>query len=99
MLTELDTRRRPPAYPVPWRIDRADPAHPLVSLTGREPCDFVRVFVADEVRPVSTENWGLVLPDEVCELCLCDRDLTRVLVSLSWYRPGEDREYLWRFSI
>ncbi|MGW9112382.1 hypothetical protein [Microbacterium sp. NPDC055683] len=100
MLTPLpapDRRRR--AYLVPWDVDRADPDHPRVRNAAKEPADLVRVFVHDETTPPSIEHWGLVLPGEVCELCLCDRDLSRTIVSVAWFRADDGEEYLWRFVL
>ncbi|WOF21716.1 hypothetical protein N8K70_09970 [Microbacterium betulae] len=99
MLTILDGARTPPAYRVPWHVDRSDAPHPRVSNIASEPVDVVRAFIMDDTSPPMSERWGLVLPGEVCELCLCDRELASVIVSLAWFRPGEDAEYLWRFSL
>lgn len=99
MLIPLRPQSALEPYRVPWHVDRSDPAHPRVLNASREPADFVRAFVHDDVAPPSSEHWGLVLPDETCELCLCERALASTLVTLAWFRPGEDDEYLWRFCV
>ena len=100
MLTILDGSPPPPrAYRVPWHVDRSDARHPRVANMAPEPADLVRAFIMDDASPPASEHWGLVLPSEVCELCLCDRDLASAIVSLAWFRPGDDAEYLWRFSL
>lgn len=96
----IPRRSRPtPAYPVPWRVERVDPLHPIVRHGGEEAADAVRVFICDAAGPIRTERWGLILPGEALELCLCEADPASVLTSLAWFRAGSDEEYLWRFSI
>ncbi|WP_460816550.1 hypothetical protein [Microbacterium petrolearium] len=96
----LPLRRRPPgrgAYPVPWHIDRADPAHPIVRHRGRDPADAVRVFLCDEHGRARTERWGRVRPGEALQLCLCDVDRASAVTTLAWF--DADAEYLWRFTV
>jgi len=86
----------PLAYRVPWRVDRSDGLHPLVTNCGPVPVDFVRVFV--DLGPVcATEHWGQMLPGDTGELCLCDADPDDAIVTIAWFRPDDGREYLWRF--
>lgn len=102
MLTLVsDADRVTPVYRVPWRVDRTDRSHPVVTNRGAETLDSVRVFLGDDRLPPASEAWGRVAPGESCELCLCDRDLAAVLVSIAWFRPRshDPDEYLWRFSV
>lgn len=98
MLRALDPDEpRPPlAYRVPWRIDRADERHPRITNGGLAAVDFVRVFL-DLRGATTTEHWGQMLPGETAELCLCDGDPDDTVVTLSWFRPDDGQEYLWRF--
>ncbi|WP_460801739.1 hypothetical protein [Microbacterium sp. GXF6406] len=86
----------PPAYRVPWRIVRTDPAHPVVSNDSAESADFVRVFRSDPGE-CSTQWWGQMLPTENMELCLCTADLDQVVVTIAWFRPSDGQEYVWKF--
>lgn len=88
----------PPAYRVPWLIDRADPEHPVVTNSSAESADFVRVF-RDDQRADGTQVWGQVLPSEDIELCLCAADPDEVVVTLAWFRPVDGLEYVWRFVV
>ncbi len=94
MLRTLEPGRSRP-YRVPWRIDRVHETHPLVTNDSTEPADFVRVFRSDG----PTEHWGQLLPGETAELCLCDADLSSLVVTLAWYRWSSDEEYCWRFVL
>lgn len=86
----------PPAYRVPWSIQRDDVRHPVIANRSAESADFVRVFRDD--RPADgTQLWGQVLPAEDIELCLCEADLDDVIVTLAWFRPTDGLEYVWRF--
>lgn len=99
MLTLLPTARPPLAYRVPWRVNRTDIAHPRVANRSFEPASGVRAFVHDDGSPPGSEHWGLVMPGDVHELCLCDRDLGSAIVTVAWFRLGDDEEYLWRFCV
>lgn len=91
-------RRRPScAIPVPWDVDRADTAHPIVRHRGRDTADAVRVFLGDDLARTRTERWGRVRPGDALRLCLCDVDLSSVVVTVAWYDRHE--EYLWRFVV
>lgn len=93
-----DEARPPTAYRVPWRVERLDPRHPLVTNDSGAPVDFVRVFV-DSGRAAATEHWGQMLAGDTAELCLCDADLDEVLVTIAWFRPEDGVEYVWRFTM
>ena len=93
-----DEARPPTAYRVPWRIDRSDPRHPLVTNDGGSPVDSVRVFL-ESGRSAVTEHWGRMQPGETGELCLCDADPDDILVTVAWFRPEGGEEYLWRFTV
>lgn len=94
-----DRPRRPAAYRVPWRIDRLFESHPLVTNAGDEAAELVRVFVHDpDARPV-IETWGTMLPGDTSEVCLCDVDLDDAVVTIAWFRPGDDDEFVWRFVL
>ena len=103
MLRVLDYRDLPPAYPVPWRVDRVYDTHPLVTNDSASVVDFVRVFIDNRRRvdggrgAPETQHWGQMLPGETVELCLCDRDPADVVVTLGWFRPETGVEYVWRF--
>ncbi|MFE5410508.1 hypothetical protein [Microbacterium sp. NPDC056569] len=86
----------PPAYRVPWRVDRADRRHPLIMNASSSAVDFVRVF-ADDGPPSTTEHWGQMVPGESAELCLCTVDSDGAIVTIGWFRPEDGNEYLWRF--
>lgn len=96
---EPDEFRPPPAYRVPWRVDRAYGTHPLVTNVSGSAVDFVRVFVDGERVTVATQLWGQMLPGETAELCLCDLDQDDAVVTLAWFRPETGVEYLWRFVL
>ncbi len=83
----------PRPYRVPWRVDRVYDTHPLVTNDGDEAVEFVRVFRSDG----TTEHWGRLLPGETAELCLCEADLNRLVITLAWFRPDTGEEYCWRF--
>jgi len=85
------------AYPVPWRVERDDPAHPLVYYEGRTPADFVRVFHDHAVD--RTHLWGQMLPGERAEMCLCGADPDDVVVTVAWFRQEDGLEYVWRFVV
>jgi hypothetical protein len=87
------------AYRVPWRVHRAERAHPMVVNGGAEPVDFVRVFHEDPGVGIVTDLWGQVLPAERLELCLCSADLDDVVVTMAWFRPDDGLEYVWRFVV
>ena len=101
MLRSIDPTEppAPPAYRVPWAVDRTDPAHPGVINEGRESADFVRVFHGDDTAGERTQLWGQVLPGERIELCLCACDLNDVVVSIAWFRQTDGLEYVWRFVV
>lgn len=98
MLRAVDPHEPPPpvAYRVPWRVDRADARHPLITNAGAAALDFVRVFL-DLGRAAATEHWGQMLPGDAAELCLCDADPDAAVITLAWFRPEDGDEYLWRF--
>lgn len=85
----------PAAYPVPWRIDRSDARHPIVTNASREPVDFVRLFRSDGLAG----HWGRVRPGEDVTMCLCEADLDALAVTIAWYRSRTDEEYCWRFVL
>lgn len=101
MLTPLDPAEPPAslAYPVPWRVRRADPDHPVIANLSAEPADFVRVFVDGDTPDERTELWGQLAPGEGVELCLCAVDPDNAVVSIAWFRPSDGIEYLWRFVV
>lgn len=110
MLRALDPAESlpPDSYPLPWRIDRTSRAHPRVANASAGTLDFVRVFVEQPAsptrargvrRPATTEHWGQMLPGETAELCLCDRDLDDLVMTLAWFRPETGVEYVWRFVV
>src|SRR5690606_18523618 len=93
-------RSRPtPAYPVPWRVERVDPVHPIVRHGGEEAADAVRVFICDAAGPIRTERWGLILPGEAPELCRADADPASGRTSLAWFRAGSDAACRGRASV
>lgn len=81
---------------MPWRVDRIYDRHPLITNAGARTLDFVRAFI-DLGGATTTEHWGQMLPGETSELCLCDADPDNTVVTLSWFRPDDGEEYLWRF--
>ena len=85
------------AYRVPWRVDRRDERHPLVTNTGPVTLDFVRVFI--DAGPSTTEHWGQMPPGDTAELCLCEADPDSAVVTIAWFRPDDGEEYLWRFVL
>lgn len=96
---EPDEPVPPIAYRVPWHIDRRDPQHPVVTNAGAEAADFVRVFIEAPVLPPETLLWGLMPPGDGATVCLCDLDLDAACVTVSWFRPRDGREYVWRFVV
>lgn len=86
-------------YPVPWRVSRADPRHPVVTNVGQDSLDTVRGFVGDRRGNARTDPWGSLRPGDAIQLCLCRADLSSTIVTLAWYRPGTDEEFLWRFVL
>lgn len=85
----------PPAYRVPWHVNRDDARHPTIVNESPESADFVRIF--HDQSADSTQLWGQVLPAEIIELCLCEVELDEVVVTVAWFRPGDGLEYVWRF--
>lgn len=98
-LLDTDESRPPPAYRVPWGVDRSGGAHALIANESTVALDFVRVFLDVDGVSVGTQLWGQMLPGEKSELCLCDVDLDRVVVTLAWFRPENGLEYVWRFVL
>lgn len=102
MLRALDPdEAHPPfAYRVPWRVDRIDGRHPLITNAGSAALDFVRVFIHHGVA-ATTEHWGQMPPGDAAEVCLCDADADAdtAVVTLAWFRPDDGEEYLWRFVV
>lgn len=96
---DLSSARPPIAYRVPWRVSRTDRAHPLITNSGGEPVDFVRVFRDDAAHEPLVELWGQVLSAEAIELCLCASDPDEVVVSIAWFRQADGLEYVWRFVV
>ncbi|WP_051172651.1 hypothetical protein [Microbacterium indicum] len=88
----------PLAYAVPWHVTRDGP-HPLVTNASAEPLEHVRALLTDATPRVAHEPWGLVLPGEEVEICLCDFEEASAAVVLSWFRTAGDEEYLWRFVL
>lgn len=86
-------------YPVPWHISRGDPRHPRLTNIGSEVLDTVRGFVSDRHGSARTDRWGVLQPGDSVQLCLCAADVASTIVTLAWYRPGTDEEYLWRFVV
>ncbi|WP_105565380.1 hypothetical protein [Microbacterium halophytorum] len=96
-VTSIDPRGR--AYPVPWRVVRDDPRHPVVSNASDRILDTVRGFVTDRSGTARTDHFGTLRPGDAIELCLCRADTASAVVTIAWYRPGTDDEYLWRFVV
>lgn len=87
------------AYAVPWAIDRADPAHPVITNAGPSPADFVRLFHEDADGEQRTELWGEVQPGERLEVCLCAADPDDAVVTVAWFRRSDGLEYVWRLVV
>lgn len=87
------------AYPVPWRVTRGDPRHPVLSNASRRVLDTARGFVTDRSGSARTDQFGTLRPGDAIELCLCGADTASAVVTIAWYRPGTDDEYLWRFVL
>ncbi|WP_156762003.1 hypothetical protein [Microbacterium karelineae] len=88
---------RSAARPTPWRT-RRDGAHPVVTNISGEPLEYARAIIRAGDR-VTTERWGVVLPDDANEICLCGLDPSDLCVTLSWRRAGVDEELLWQFVL
>lgn len=86
-------------YAVPWRVSRRDPRHPVLTNVGQATLDTVRCFVGDRHGRARTDPWGAVRPGGSVQLCLCGADAASAIVTIAWYRPGTDEEYLWRFVL
>ena len=89
----------PTAYPVPWTVDRSDPAHPVVTNSDSHPADFVRLFHEDADGEGRTDLWGEVQPGESLEVCLCAADRDDTVVTVAWFRRVDGLEYVWRFVV
>ncbi|MDR6865476.1 hypothetical protein J2Y69_000058 [Microbacterium resistens] len=98
MLQLMDSEA-PPAYAVPWLIDRRDRTHPVVANGDTRTADFVRVFASTGTGVQRTQLWGRVAPGEQLEICLCDVDPDDLVLTLAWFRPGDGLEYVWRFVV
>lgn len=85
------------ALPTPWHASREWP-HPVVTNASDEPLEFARAIIRVGDR-VTTERWGIVLPDDENEICLCGLDTSDLCVTLSWRRAGIDEELLWQFVL
>nr|WP_274638118.1 hypothetical protein [Microbacterium bovistercoris] len=83
--------------PVPWMVDRLYDTHPVVTNVSAEPLDFVRVLITGGRRAPGMTHWGQMLPGESAELCLCEHELDRTLVTLTWFQPGGGDELIWHF--
>ncbi|WP_119697254.1 hypothetical protein [Microbacterium halotolerans] len=86
-------------YAVPWKVDRADPRHPVMTNVSTEVLDTVRCFVGDRHGRARTDRFGSLRSGDAVQLCLCRADLPSTIVTLAWYRPGTDEEFLWRFVL
>ena len=85
-----------PVVPAPWRVRRTFP-HPTVTNVSDAPLALARAIIRVG-NDVHTERWGLVLPHEQNEICLCGLDTADLCVTLSWRATGaEGRELLWQF--
>ncbi|MER7797637.1 hypothetical protein [Microbacterium sp. NPDC096154] len=89
----------PLAYRVPWHVGRDDAAHPLLVNAGAESAEYVRVHIADGPLFVEAEPWGHMRAGESRELCLCACDLDDTTITVTWFRPGDDREWAWAFVV
>ena len=98
MLHVLDPDDLPPAYRVPWQVDRVYDTHPLITNDSVTTVDFVRVFVDSTRCAPETQFLGQMLPGETAELCLCGHD-PDVVVTVGWFRPETGVEYVWRFVV
>jgi len=84
------------AIPAPWRVRRSFP-HPVVTNASDAPLALARAMirVGDDVH---LEQWGLMLPHDQNEICLCGLETGDLCVTLSWRSAGaEGRELLWQF--
>jgi len=62
-----------------------------------EPLALARAFIRAGTK-TQTEQWGLVLPGDQNEICLCDVPTGDLCVTVSWRPTGaEGRELLWQF--
>ncbi|MBP2437798.1 hypothetical protein [Microbacterium amylolyticum] len=84
--------------PVPWAVERAG-AHPIVTNASDEPLEYVKALVFDGNERLHAESWGLVLPGDHSELCLCGIEPSDASVALIWFRAGDNQELLWRFVL
>lgn len=82
-----------PAYPVPWQVERVSDTHPLLTNAGAEPVESVRAFGSHG----TLARLGTLLPGESVDLCLCANDLDVEVVTVCWFRPATEVEYVWRF--
>jgi hypothetical protein len=66
-----------PVVPSPWRVRRSFP-HPVVTNASDEPLALARALirVGDEVH---IEQWGLILPHDQNEICLCGLETSDLL--------------------
>lgn len=87
----------PIVHPTPWRVHR-DGTHPVVANISEEPLEFARAIIRVGDR-VTTERWGIVLPGDENEVCLCGLDTSDLCVTLSFRRAGVDEELLWQFVL
>lgn len=84
------------ALPSPWRVRRSFP-HPVVTNVSDAPLALARAMIR-EGDEVHLEQWGLVLPGDQNEICLCGLETGDLCVTLSWRSTGaEGRELLWQF--
>lgn len=84
------------AIPSPWRVRRSFP-HPIVTNVSEHPLALARAIIRVGDR-VHTEQWGLVLPQDQNEICLCGLTTHDMCITLSWRATGaEGRELLWQF--
>ncbi|MDA4895346.1 MULTISPECIES: hypothetical protein [Microbacterium] len=88
----------PPAYAVPWDVDRRDRLHPVITNLSTE-ADFVRVFASSPAGPQQTQLWGRVRSGQQLEICLCEADVDDTVLTLAWFRPSDGLEYVWRFVV
>ncbi|HLS93494.1 MAG TPA: hypothetical protein VK015_08280 [Microbacterium sp.] len=90
-----NSRPLPSARATPWAV-HPDPPHSVVVNASDEPLEYARAIIrAGDV--VTTERWGLVLPGDENDLCLCGLDPADLCVTISWRRAGVDEELLWQF--
>lgn len=88
----------PPPRPLPWSVDRSA-AHAVVANASPGPLETVVAHISDGRSPAESEPWGLMLPGEASEMCLCAFNPGSVSVTLSWRWPGDEREFVWRFVL